>query len=557
MQGRTTIAGKHTYGQILKSSALIGGSSLVTIAIGIIRTKAMAVLLGPAGVGLLGLYGSIADVAASFAGMGVNASGVRQIAEAVGSGDRGRIARTAIVLRRTSVVLGLIGVALLVALSGPIAVLTFGNTRHSAGVALLSLAVLFRLVSDGQAALLQGTRRIADLARVGVLGAIFGTLIGIPLVYFFREEGVVPSLVLAAAITPITAWWYARKIEIQTMAMTAPQVKKELSALLKLGSAFMASAVMMMGVAYTIRIFITREVGIDAAGLYQCAWAIGGLYVGLVLQAMGAEFYPRLTAIAHDNRESNRVVNGRAQLTPAGGTGRCRDPHVRTLGDRTALHVPVCWRGSAPAVGVPRSNASSNQLADGLHHYRQGQPAPFFPERSSLDGGPCRARVGGRKIVWPEWGWNRVLWVICLSLHSDLRNRSAAQRVSMVNRRYAKTGFLRPPSGRRGVLGVFGDATPSCDRAGISCGCRKRYLFASRATQAELVGADSAAPLQISCLVPSGDPEHEIARETSSCAGCCERGRVKSRFLSIEVVANQMNRRTFRRFTGSHHRGSG
>jgi len=48
---------KHTYGQILKSSAVIGGSSMLNIAIGIIRTKAMAMLLGPSGVGLMGRYG--------------------------------------------------------------------------------------------------------------------------------------------------------------------------------------------------------------------------------------------------------------------------------------------------------------------------------------------------------------------------------------------------------------------------------------------------------------------------------------------------------------------
>ena len=101
---------------------------------------------------------------------------------------------------------------------------------------------------------------------------------------------------LRAAMTLATAWWYARKVEIQTTSMTASQVGKELRALLKLGAAFMASGVMMMGVAYAIRIFVTREVGIDAAGLYQCAWAVGGLYVGLILQAMGADFYPRLTA---------------------------------------------------------------------------------------------------------------------------------------------------------------------------------------------------------------------------------------------------------------------
>ena len=82
-------AEKNTYGQILKSSAIIGGSSVINIAIGIVRTKFMAVFLGPAGFGLMGLYGSIADLALSIAGMGVNSSGVRQIAEAVGSGDTG------------------------------------------------------------------------------------------------------------------------------------------------------------------------------------------------------------------------------------------------------------------------------------------------------------------------------------------------------------------------------------------------------------------------------------------------------------------------------------
>jgi antigen flippase len=86
---------QHTYGQILKSSTLIGISSVLTLAIGIVRTKAMAVLLGPAGFGLMGLYSSIADLAQSIAGMGMNNSGVRLIAEAVGLGDTERIARTA------------------------------------------------------------------------------------------------------------------------------------------------------------------------------------------------------------------------------------------------------------------------------------------------------------------------------------------------------------------------------------------------------------------------------------------------------------------------------
>jgi|SRR5215472_6635527 len=98
---------KGSYGQILTSSALVGAH----------------LLLGPAGLGLFGLFGSVADLSQNIAGMGVNSSGVRQIAEAVGSSDDERIAETVAVLRRTSVVLGLMGAALVASLSRQISVL--------------------------------------------------------------------------------------------------------------------------------------------------------------------------------------------------------------------------------------------------------------------------------------------------------------------------------------------------------------------------------------------------------------------------------------------------
>jgi enterobacterial common antigen flippase len=308
-------ADKHTYAQILRSSALIGGSSLLNVVISIVRTKAMAVLLGPAGFGLMGVYGSISDFALSIASMGVNSSGVRQIAEAVGSGDTERIARTVVVLRRTSVILGIIGAVLLVLFSSQVSTLTFGNDQQTVAVALLSLAVFFRLVSAGQGALIQGMRRISDLAKIGVLGAVYGTVVSIPMVYFLREDGVVPALVVAAAMSLVTSWWYSRKVQIKPPPMSIRHMKRETAGLFKLGFAFMASGFLMMGAAYAVRTMVLRKLGFEAAGFYQAAWTLAGLYVGFILQAMGADFYPRLTAVAKDNTECNRLVNEQAQIS--------------------------------------------------------------------------------------------------------------------------------------------------------------------------------------------------------------------------------------------------
>jgi enterobacterial common antigen flippase len=312
---RATKARANTYGQILKSSALIGGSSVVNIAMGIVRTKAMALLLGPAGIGLMGIYGSISNLVQSIVGMGISSSGVRQIAEAVGSGETGRIARTVAVLRRTSIFIGIFGAVLLAVFSRPVSVLTFGDSQHRGAVALLSFAVLFSLVSGGQGALIQGMRRIADMAKMGVLGALYGTLISVSLVYWLGEKGVVPSLIGIAAMSILTSWWYSRKVRIERVLVTASQVRQEATALLKLGFAFMASGFLTMGAAYAIRIIVLRRIGVEAAGLYQSAWALGGLYVGFILQAMGADFYPRLTAVSGDNAECNRLVNEQAQIS--------------------------------------------------------------------------------------------------------------------------------------------------------------------------------------------------------------------------------------------------
>jgi enterobacterial common antigen flippase len=312
---RTIAPEKHTYGQILHSSALIGGSSVLNIAIGIVGTKAMAVLLGPAGFGLFAIYNSIAELALNIASMGINSSGVRQIAAAVGSRDTDRIARTASALRRTSIVLGVLGAVLLIGFSGPVSTLTFGNFQHATAIAILSAAVLFRSVSAGQGALIQGMRRISDLAKMRVFGAVFGTIISIPMVYFLREDGIAPSIAAVAATTIVTSWWYSRKVRIQMQPTNVFQVGNEAVALLKLGFAFMASGLMMSGATYVVRVLVLREVGFEAAGLYQAAWTLGGVYVGFILDAMGTDFYPRLTAAAGDNKACNRLVNEQAQVS--------------------------------------------------------------------------------------------------------------------------------------------------------------------------------------------------------------------------------------------------
>jgi PST family polysaccharide transporter len=78
---------------------------------------------------------------------------------------------------------------------------------------------------------------------------------------------------------------------------------------------FMVSGFLIMGAAFLVRAMVLREEGLEAAGFYQAAWTLGGLYVGMVLQAMSADFFPRLSEVADNDELTNRYVNEQTEIS--------------------------------------------------------------------------------------------------------------------------------------------------------------------------------------------------------------------------------------------------
>lgn len=308
------------YAQIFRASALIGASTAAGVVLGLVRTKFVALLLGPAGVGLFGMYGAIVDLATTIAGLGVSSSGVRQVAEAAGENDRGRIEVAASATRRLSLALGALGGVALIALAGPVSRVTFGTESHAIAVMVLGAAVFLRCAAWGEGALLQGLRRIPELALTSVVGALAATVGSIALVWWVGEAGIAPAIVFAAAASLVATLWFSRRV-VSGAGTGGDTARNALySSLLGLGVVFMAGALGQHVGAYVVRTAIFQELGADAAGHYHAAWTIGSLYIGMILAAMGTDFYPRLVAAFADPRRCNAVVNEqvRASLLLAG-----------------------------------------------------------------------------------------------------------------------------------------------------------------------------------------------------------------------------------------------
>jgi antigen flippase len=303
-----------SYRQIFKSTAIIGGAQVASIAIGVVRNKALALMLGPVGIGLSGTYLTVAGMIGGVTGLGLGPSGVRQIAEASAANDPVRMARTVVALRRASLLAGIVGMLVGLALCLPLSHSTFGDAAHASDLALMALTLLLGCISAGQWALLQGLRRLGDLAKSQVWGAFWGMLGSVAIVYLLRDRGIAPYLVLSALITLVLSWWYARKIHVQQLRLSWAETFSEARGLMTLGVAFVLQNLLLGASGYLNRVLIIRELGLSAVGLYTATWTLSTYYVGIVLKAMGTDFYPRLTAVANDHPNMNRLVNEQIEM---------------------------------------------------------------------------------------------------------------------------------------------------------------------------------------------------------------------------------------------------
>jgi antigen flippase len=304
-----------SHAEALKSTSIIGGSTVIVMLIRMLRTKVLAILLGPAGIGLEAIYDSVVTLSKTAVDLGISSAGVRQIAAAVGSGSQPVIATTVYTLRRVCLVLGIIGAAALFLLRHAVSRLAFGNGQHASDIGILSIILLFGAVMGGQGALLQGMRRIGDLAKMNMFGAMAGALLSIPIVYVWGRAGIPAYMVSAAGVGVFISSFYARRVRIERVKVPVRQTIAEARSLLKLGLVFLSTGLMTTGALFLLRVFVARQEGVYGAGQFQAASALSMIYVGFVLQAMGIDFYPRLTVVAGDDRRCNQLVNEQAEIS--------------------------------------------------------------------------------------------------------------------------------------------------------------------------------------------------------------------------------------------------
>ena len=304
----------NSYGQILKASSIMGGAAGINLLLGMVRVKFAAVFIGTTGVGLISSFGALQGLVGTLAGLGIQSSAVREIAAAVGKGDDQAVGRAVLALRRLCWLTGLVGMAAMMLLAPLLSQLTFGHRDYTFDIAALGVIILFGNLSGGQMALIQGMRRIGDMARANIYGAAAGTAAAIGFYAALGLRGIIPTLVAVSAIQLALSFHFARRVPVPKVSLTWRQTFAEAGGMVRLGVLMMANGLMGSAVTYLTVALLTQQEGVQAVGLYSAAYALSGVFVGFILGAMGADYYPRLTNAAENKSAINRMVNEQAEI---------------------------------------------------------------------------------------------------------------------------------------------------------------------------------------------------------------------------------------------------
>ena len=305
-----------SYRKSIRASSLIGGSQLIVIVSRLVKMKVTAVVLGPSGVGLLGLYSNLIDAAVAIGTLGFNSAGVREIAAAKASGDEFATGRKRRALLGAGLILATAAGLVFWLLSDWIEHVVLRDQGRSSDVAWLSIGVALSILAASQGALLMGMNRVGDLARIYALAGVLSSVLGVLVIWIWQMQGLVVMVLIGPVVSfLLSAVFVARIGPPKGPRAKLSDIAAEWIPMGKLGMAFMVTGLAVTFGQLLVRALVQRELGADALGQFQAAWTISMTYLGFVLSAMVTDYYPRLTSVIKDHAAARRLINEQTEIS--------------------------------------------------------------------------------------------------------------------------------------------------------------------------------------------------------------------------------------------------
>lgn len=301
--------------EILKGTSIFGGLQVFNILIALIRAKMIAILLGPEGVGLSGLYQNAMGMITFIASLGLNNSGIKYIAESKNSRDNGQ-EQAILTFRILIFITGVFGSLISYLFAKQISYFTFNHYDNTIYIEILSLTVLLNQVVMGFSTILIGRQELKKTALFNIVSGTGGVLIS----YLFFSEygliGVVYSLLCVSILNYLIIIWFSKDLilKFNLFNLKISDLFKSSLEVIKLGFWINTSGIVSVFSVYYCRVFILEKGGFLEVGLYSAAIVIVQNYTAMFFNALTNDFYPKLCSLNNDQQAQNNLTNNQWEV---------------------------------------------------------------------------------------------------------------------------------------------------------------------------------------------------------------------------------------------------
>jgi O-antigen/teichoic acid export membrane protein len=297
----------------MKATSIFGGVQVVTILITLIRGKAVAVLLGPTGMGLNGLFLSGLNLVKSISSLGIAESAVRDLAVSHSS-SKEQFNTTFTVFKSWIWITAILGMVISVLFAPLLSRFAFGDASQTIAFMCLSTTFIFGALTGGIYTVLRAARKVSELAKATIYGSISGLLVTLPILYVWGIDGVMPSIIAAAIAGWLVSLLFRKYVSVEQVELSLKEKFMLGKPMVSMGINMSLSVLLTTLVAFVLSAFITRTGGLEELGLYSAATSIMTGYVGMVFTAMSADYFPRLSEAIQNKEAWQKVINQQAEI---------------------------------------------------------------------------------------------------------------------------------------------------------------------------------------------------------------------------------------------------
>jgi enterobacterial common antigen flippase len=300
---------------LFRATAILSGSSAVSIVLGLASSRVLATILHPSGYGYYGLLQSLVTVASLLCGMGMATGLVRLGA---GAAKRNDYTTMASLCGGAWLLVALLGTPVLIVFAlfrASISSWALGTPDHAGAILIMGVTLLFSVSMNIQNGILNAWHRVEALATYGIVNSVINAVTGILGVLFWRERGVVPAI-LASAILGWAAsrYFLYRAVGAVRIRTTFHQKLAAARKLLAFGAPYTASVMAGNGIQLAMPMVVVHLLNADGVGYYKAATAISVGYLGFLVAAMTQDYYPRVSAVRDQPRLLISIINEQHRL---------------------------------------------------------------------------------------------------------------------------------------------------------------------------------------------------------------------------------------------------